>query len=139
MTRSAKRVTHHRDVARSVEIGRLLFPGTHPRPQTRGECKDATRPCPYVSCRHHLALEVTEIGSIIATRPGTEIWDLDRTCSLDVADARPDGASLREIAKTLGVSRERVRQILVAGMRKLREQHPELARALELGVKRDVP
>ena len=28
------------------------------RPLTRAECKDGPRPCPWVSCRHHLLLEV---------------------------------------------------------------------------------
>jgi hypothetical protein len=29
-----------------------------PRPTTRGECLQEARPCPWVSCRHHLLLEV---------------------------------------------------------------------------------
>jgi hypothetical protein len=31
-----------------------------PRPTTRAECRDEARPCPWVSCRHHLLLEVEE-------------------------------------------------------------------------------
>jgi hypothetical protein len=29
-----------------------------PRPITRGDCLQEARPCPWVSCRHHLLLEV---------------------------------------------------------------------------------
>lgn len=29
-----------------------------PRPRTLGECREEARPCPWVGCRHHLALEV---------------------------------------------------------------------------------
>lgn len=57
------------------------------RPTTRGECVDGERPCPWVGCRHHLALSV---------HPGSgsiwHAWDVDNldampeTCSLDVAD-----------------------------------------------------
>lgn len=33
---------------------------TVPRPKTRSECRDEARPCPWVSCRHHLLLEVAQ-------------------------------------------------------------------------------
>ncbi|MGN6107941.1 MAG: hypothetical protein ACTHU0_22725 [Kofleriaceae bacterium] len=29
-----------------------------PRPKTRADCRAEARPCPWVSCRHHLLLEV---------------------------------------------------------------------------------
>jgi hypothetical protein len=29
-----------------------------PRPRTRGDCQLEARPCPWVSCRHHLLLEI---------------------------------------------------------------------------------
>src|SRR5207237_7138764 len=35
------------------------------RPTSRGACKEDVRPCPYVSCKHHLYLDVNpETGSI---------------------------------------------------------------------------
>lgn len=33
-----------------------------PRPQTRAECQQEARPCPWVGCRHHLLLEVALAG-----------------------------------------------------------------------------
>ncbi len=35
------------------------------RPKTRGECASGPRPCPWVSCRHHLYLDVDKNGSVI--------------------------------------------------------------------------
>lgn len=35
------------------------------RPRTRGECLGGYRPCPWVSCRHHLGVDVTEVGSLV--------------------------------------------------------------------------
>lgn len=92
--------------------GALLTIG-QPRPRTRGECKDGLRPCPWAACRHHLALDVNpDNGSIRALRTEVLAGDfshLPETCALDVADR--GGAILDEVAQTLGVVRERIRQI----------------------------
>lgn len=86
-----------------------LISDLNTRPKTRGECKDGPRPCPWVGCRHHLALEVTPAGRVQHVHPGVDLEDLEHTCSLDVADDRPQ--SLHEIGRLLNMSRERVRQI----------------------------
>lgn len=65
-------------------------------PVTRGECAAVARPCPWVTCQHHLA--------------GAE------SCALDVADR--GGATLEEVAEALGTTRERVRQIEEKAIRK---------------------
>jgi hypothetical protein len=79
-----------------------------PLHRTRGECLGRERPCPRVSCKHHLYLDVTKAGGITVNRP-EDVMDLEVTCSLDVADDGPH--SLEEIALLLGITRERVRQI----------------------------
>src|SRR4051812_3931279 len=68
--------------------GRAEFPHEeHWRPKTRGECLGMERPCPFVSCRYHLALDVNEErGSIKENFPGIELEDRAETCALDVAD-----------------------------------------------------
>src|SRR5262245_16779935 len=44
------------------------------RPKDRGECKEGMRPCPYVSCKHHLYLDVNpETGSIKLNFPDLEV------------------------------------------------------------------
>ena len=79
------------------------------RPRRRGDCLpggwNAARPCPFASCRYHLALDVSEAGSITINQPGREIEDLPATCALDVADAGPH--TLEEISVHFGVVRER--------------------------------
>jgi hypothetical protein len=67
------------------------------RPRTRADCATAPRPCPFVSCKHHLALEVhPERGSLRQVFPDFNIADdpaeglqrmqkeLGATCVLDV-------------------------------------------------------
>jgi hypothetical protein len=78
------------------------------RPRTRGDCRGGERPCPWLGCRHHLALEITESGSIKLAYE-----DLDQapeTCSLDIAE-RGDEQTLEAVGVALNVTRERIRQI----------------------------
>lgn len=94
------------------------------RPRSRGECLSASRPCPFVGCKHHLFLEVNpRTGSIQFTFPDLEIEELKETCALDVA-AR-DGATLEGVGHVLNLTRERIRQIEVRGLVKLRA-HPRI-------------
>jgi len=104
-----KRINGHGE----LEIGALLYPPReYDRPRTRGDCADVPRPCPFVSCRHNNYLDVTERGSIRLAFPHLEPWDVDPaiSCSLDVAD---EGEHLPAVVgKAIGVTRERVRQII---------------------------
>lgn len=85
------------------------------RPKTRADCVDAERPCPFVSCTHHLAFEVDpEIGSLKERFPGLELEQMPSTCVLDVADE--GGATLEVTGAFLNVTRERVRQLEVAAL-----------------------
>jgi len=89
------------------------------RPRTRGECKEDVRPCPYVSCKHHLYLDVNpETGSIKLNFPDLEVWEMAETCSLDVADR--GGITLEEVGEILNLTRERIRQVEVRGLLKLK-------------------
>jgi hypothetical protein len=88
----------------------------HPRPKTRGDCEHGQRPCPWVSCRHHLYLDVSSSGFIRSR--ACDPLDLAETCSLDVA-AR-GGATLEEVGSIIGTSRERVRQLEGTALKKMR-------------------
>lgn len=80
------------------------------RPRTRGECADGQRPCPWVSCRHHLYLDVVgEHGSIKRNFPDLEPWQMAHTCALDVADL--GGRLLEQVGELMNMTRERVRQV----------------------------
>ncbi len=93
------------------------------RPTNRGECKEGMRPCPYVSCKHHLYLDVNpETGSIKLNFPDLEVSEMADTCSLDVADR--GGITLEEVGEILNLTRERIRQVEVRGLIKLKMVGP---------------
>lgn len=97
------------------------------RPRTRGDCVNAVRPCPWVSCHHHLALDVNELnGSIKVVFPQPESADgevdvdletMPDTCALDVADRQE--ATLEDVGRVMNITRERVRQIESRALRRL--------------------
>ncbi len=106
-----------------IQMGQLLATPDVDRPVTRAECKDMPRPCPFVSCKHHLYLDVNpETGSIKLNFPDLEVWEMKETCSLDVADR--GGITLEEVGEILNLTRERIRQVEVRGLLKLKMGEP---------------
>lgn len=108
---------------REIERGREAYPDEgFGRPATREDCRMgdfAERPCPFVSCKHHLYLNVNErTGSIKLNFPDAEVWDLPETCALDVADR--GGATLEDVAAHMNLTRERIRQLEGRGLAKLK-------------------
>jgi hypothetical protein len=88
------------------------------RPQRRDECIDGPRPCPHVSCRHHLYLDVNPAtGTIKLNFPDLEVWELGVSCALDVADA--GGSPIDAVSALMNVTRERIRQIETQALSKL--------------------
>ena len=87
------------------------------RPRTRGECVAGDRPCPFVGCRHHMALNVTETGSLQIV-DHLDLESLPETCSLDVADRGEH--TLEAVGQLLNITRERVRQVERIGLVKAR-------------------
>ena len=78
------------------------------------------RPCPYVSCKYHLYIDVNpSTGSIKVNFPDREVWELKESCALDVA--QQGGITLEEVGEILNLTRERIRQVEVRGLMKLRE------------------
>ena len=102
------------------ELGRTLYPEVTDveRPTTRAECIDGPRPCPFVSCKHHLYLDVSpRTGNIKLNFPDLEAWEMAETCALDVADR--GGTTLEEVATIVNLTRERIRQLEAKGRAKL--------------------
>jgi hypothetical protein len=115
-------------------------------PIRRGDCINEPRPCPFVSCRHHLAL-IVDASGVSETFPGTfddlvfsgplredgrfsatlesrviegpHLGMLPATCVLDLVDEHGE-LTLLSIAYLMNVSRERIRQIEAKTLRKLR-------------------
>jgi Sigma-70, region 4 len=83
------------------------------RPRSRGEClhgEHAERPCPWVSCKHHLYLDVNpHNGNLKFNFPDLEVEELPETCALDVADR--GGITLEEVGDLMNLTRERIRQV----------------------------
>ncbi|HEY3495555.1 MAG TPA: sigma factor-like helix-turn-helix DNA-binding protein [Polyangiaceae bacterium] len=130
MTREQRRSRRKRDVRartisvkrmtkRELEIGRLLYPESdYEKPRSRAECTEGPRPCPYVSCKHHLYIDVSaRTGAIKLNFPDLEVWDLGESCALDVADR--GGTTLEDVGAIMNLTRERIRQVEVKALAKL--------------------
>jgi Sigma-70, region 4 len=115
----ARTISVKRMTKRELEIGRMLYPETdYFKPKTRVECVDGPRPCPYVSCQHHLYLDVSNrTGAIKLNFPDLEVWDMNETCALDVADR--GGTTLEDVGAIMNLTRERIRQVEVKALAKL--------------------
>ena len=111
---------------RTTEL--VAYPEDVDRPVTRGDCANMPRPCPFVSCSAHLYLDVDEkSGSIKFNRPDLEVWEMEETCSLDVADRQ--GITLEEVGRWYNLTRERIRQVEVRGLTKIKNaDNGELSR-----------
>lgn len=92
------------------------------KPLRRADCVNGPRPCPWVSCRHHLGLRVTAAGELRITFPddegGVDIDGMAETCALDVADSGPQDVVI--IAALLGIEEGRVVAVLEKVARKVR-------------------
>lgn len=128
--RRRKRAVRNKTIAikkitrEQLRIGALMYPPVVvERPRTRGECRDAMRPCPWVACKHHLYLDINpDTGSIKINFPDLEPWELKNTCAIDVAER--GGVTLDEVGEIMNLSRERIRQVEVRGLLKLKFASP---------------
>jgi hypothetical protein len=115
----ARTISVKRMTKRELEIGRLLYPEhDYEKPKTRSECVEGIRPCPFVSCKHHLYLDVSSrTGAIKLNFPDLEVWEMTETCALDIADR--GGTTLEEVGAIMNLTRERIRQVEVKALAKL--------------------
>ena len=94
------------------------FPLKILRPQTRDECADVPRPCPFVSCRYNMYLDVRDDGAIRFNFPDREPHEMVASCALDLANDGPRTLDL--IGGLMGFSKERARQLEASGLRKVK-------------------
>src|SRR6187399_2239034 len=115
----ARTISVKRMTKRELEIGRLLYPEeAYWRPRNRAECAEGPRPCPFVSCKHHLYIDVSpRTGAIKLNFPDLEVWELNESCALDVADR--GGTTLEDVGAIMNLTRERIRQVEVKALAKL--------------------
>lgn len=96
---------------KAIREGHVPYPEDVQRPRARGDCADIERPCPFVSCRYNLYLDVGPTGSIKLNFPDLEPGELTESCALDVAEH--GGETLDFVAELMNLTRERARQIEV--------------------------
>jgi hypothetical protein len=116
----ARTISVKRMTKRELELGRVLYPDVDNinKPRERAHCASGERPCPFVSCKHHLFLDVSaRTGAIKLNFPDLEVWEMNETCALDVADR--GGTTLEEVGAIMNLTRERIRQVEVKGLAKL--------------------
>lgn len=131
LSRDARRSRRKRPVrARTINVKRLsrrelyreaaLWSSDHaPLPATRSECKDGLRPCPHVSCKYHLYLDVSPTtGAIKLNFPDLEVWELRESCALDIAER--GSSTLEDVGLIMNLTRERVRQLETSALERLR-------------------
>jgi hypothetical protein len=129
LTREQRRSRRKRPVrARTISVKRMI--GHSPltrkqweelealRPKLRSECAAGPRPCPHVSCRHHLYLDVSpKTGAIKLNFPDLNPWDLPASCALDIAE--DGGRTLEDVGEIMNLTRERIRQLELKALSKL--------------------
>jgi hypothetical protein len=120
----SKTIAMKRLTREELRLGALMYPPVDiPRPTTREQCRGEARPCPWVACKHHLYLDINpETGSIKINFPDLEPWELQHTCALDVAER--GGITLEEVGEIMNLTRERIRQVEVRGLLKLKMGSP---------------
>ncbi len=120
----SKTIAMKRLTREELRQGALMYPPVDiPRPTSREECRGEQRPCPWVACKHHLYLDINpETGSIKINFPDLEPWELKHTCALDVAER--GGITLEEVGEIMNLTRERIRQVEVRGLLKLKMGSP---------------
>jgi len=140
---------YHLKVIQTTRLG--IIP---PTPDSEGgdglpDGINCQRPCPYVSCKHHLYVDVNDrTGGLKVSFPhyGVEEMSslsvetlaslgeaeraailerhgpgaLQPSCALDVADHRD--STLEEVGKFMGVTRERIRQIESVALAKVKKK-----------------
>lgn len=130
-----KKLTVEEELA-IVELGWYL--PKKQRPKTRADCVKGLRPCPFVSCSHHLYLDVKETikaDSLRINWPCLQPDEMEETCVLDAVDRNLDGMTLEEIGNRMNITRERVRQIekdIITKLRRRAVYSPRLKNLLEV-------
>lgn len=103
------------------------------RPRTYSDCLrlhlgSEHRPCPFVSCEHHLMLQVIN-GRVFLNHDTDDIDMLPYTCT--AYEASGDTLTLEAVAQRLHISKERVRQLQNEAIGKLKDGRQEPLREFE--------
>lgn len=89
------------------------------RPRTRAECADQPRPCPWVSCEHHLYGSIDKRGHYVIAQPWLEPHELEHSCAIDVAEN--EEINQEEAALICGMHRSDLARLEARVARKLKK------------------
>lgn len=95
------------------------------KPKTRGDCVDGYRPCPWVSCKYNLYVDVDYSGRLRLPFKDLEPDEIETStlCTLDYANS---GLSVSEISEVTGFHRNQIVPTEDRALRKLqRGRHLE--------------
>lgn len=107
MTRELRHLAEDRERReRAVELKEWVE--APPPPLTRGECEEGPRPCPHLRCIHHVGKR----------------GDGSFSCVLDFAELPDNERTLADIGRVLGLSRQRVEQLVALGEEALKKKIP---------------
>lgn len=76
------------------------------RPKTRADCIDGLRPCPWISCKHHMIHTNPKWPELTDDAVVDLIERMTVSCVLDVIDFCPEGMSFKQIGQTFGKSKQ---------------------------------
>jgi hypothetical protein len=107
--RRARTVTPRNDVLTDDAGAKLA------RPKTRGDCEDGCRPCPWISCKYNLYIDIDRSGGLRINFPELAPNEMTESCALDLADR--GAITLEEVGAVMNFTRERARQLETAGLR----------------------
>ncbi len=104
-------------------------------PKNYGECMELfgkDKPCPFVRCRHHLAIDIQYANdhmrrpSVKVNFPAMEVDEMTETCSIRQADG--GCSTLEDTSQLMNLTKERVRQIEEGALLKMRRGMAQCAR-----------
>ena len=123
----ARTISVKRMTKRELEIGRLLYPENgYWRPRTRAECAGERDPARLflVNITYSWMFPRAR-GRSNSNFPDLDVWDMNESCALDVADR--GGTTLEDVGAIMNLTRERIRQVEVKALAKLEALRDMLA------------
>lgn len=109
------------------------------RPVTVGDCRGGVRPCPWVSCRFNLLIDVLDDGSIVINAPSKRLAGADRTIA-DKHEFDHDAVWFVEVRlpDRAQLSGESVPQIFALGPMGSARRAREIAKAWEAEIAAEI-